>query len=328
MKKILITGGAGFIGFHIAKELALKDNNEITIVDNLLRGRSDLEFQKLINKKNVKFINGDITNPKIFYDLGYDFDYIYHLVAVIGVKNVMNNPDKVLSVNAISILNMFEYAKHLPNLKKILFSSTSEIYSGTMKHYGIKIPTNEEVNLTIEDIKSPRTTYALSKMFGESVCYNYGRKFNIPFTIVRYHNVYGPRMGFAHVIPELIYKIHHNNTIDLPSSKHTRAFCYIDDAVEMTIKCCEGNDVNEQIFNIGNSQEEIQIGKLIDLIAETMNKKIEVNEITNTLGSTPRRCPDTGKINDYFDLKQHTTINQGIEKTYQWYRDKLNNPFE
>ena len=88
MNKILITGGAGFVGYHTAKTLSKDSNNKITIVDNLIRGQMDLELKKLLDKENVKFINGDITNPQFFYNVGYDFKYIYHFAAIIGVKNV------------------------------------------------------------------------------------------------------------------------------------------------------------------------------------------------------------------------------------------------
>ena len=328
MSKILITGGAGFIGYFIAEKLSKNLENHITIVDNLLRGRFDEEFQNLIKKENVTFVNGDLTNPRIFFDLDHDYDYIYHLVAVIGVKNVMNNPDKVLSVNAVSTLNVFEFAKTITNLKRILFSSTSEIYAGTLKHYGIDIPTSENVNLAIDDISSNRTTYALSKMFGESVCFNYGKKYDIPFTIVRYHNIYGPRMGFAHVIPELFIKIKENDKIDLPSPTHSRAFCYIDDAVEMTIKSCESEKTKSEILHIGNSDNEIKMYDLVGIISKVMGKKVTINKLPNTTGSPKRRCPDTTKINNLLKLNIKTNLSVGIKKTFKWYLDKLDKRYE
>lgn len=328
MSKILITGGAGFIGYFIANKLSENLENHITIVDNLLRGRIDEEFQNLIKKENVTFINGDLTDPRIFFDLDHDYDYIYHLAAIIGVKNVMNNPDKVLSVNTVSTLNIFQFAKTITNLKRILFSSTSEVYTGTLKHYGIDIPTSENVNLTIDDISSNRTTYALSKIFGESVCFTFGQKYNIPFTIVRYHNIYGQRMGFAHVIPELFIKIKENDKIDLPSPTHSRAFCYIDDAVEMTIKSCESENTKGEILNIGNSDSEIKMYDLVKIISQVMGKKVTINKLPDTPGSPTRRCPDTTKINNLLKLDIKTNLYDGIKKTFEWYSDKLDKRYE
>ena len=328
MNEILVTGGAGFIGYFIAKKLSENLDNHITIVDNLLRGRFDKNFKKLLNRENVKFVNGDLTDPHFFIELKHNFDYIYHLVAVIGVKNVINNPDKVLAVNAVSTLNVFEFAKTITNLKRVLFSSTSEIYAGTLNLYGIDIPTSENVNLTIDDISSNRTTYALSKMFGESVCFNFGRKYNIPFTIVRYHNIYGPRMGFAHVIPELFIKIKENDKIDLPSPTHSRAFCYIDDAVEMTIKSSESKDTESKILHLGNSDSEIKMYDLVEIIGQVMGKKVTINKFPDTPGSPKRRCPDISKIVKLTGYNPKISLKEGIEKTFDWYKDKLDQRYE
>ncbi|MFY7997262.1 MAG: NAD-dependent epimerase/dehydratase family protein, partial [Candidatus Kapaibacteriota bacterium] len=163
MPNILITGGAGFIGQAITRALSDNPNNHITLVDNLTRGRIDADLQSVLDRDNVSFLQGDITDAAFFDTLPTNFDYIYHLAAVIGVRNVMEKPDKVLLVNAISTLYLFEYAKRLSNLKRILFSSTSEIYAGTLKHFGITVPTPETEPLTLDDITSPRTTYMLSK---------------------------------------------------------------------------------------------------------------------------------------------------------------------
>ena len=323
MSKILITGGVGFLGYFISKILSENKENQITIVDNLARGKLDSDFESLIKNDNLKFIRADLKDPKTFLQLDNDFDYIYHLAAVIGVKNVIGNPDQVLHVNAISTLNLLEFSKNIKTLKRILFSSTSEIYAGTLKNFGIEIPTNEEVKLTIEDIKSRRTTYALSKMFCESAFFSFGDKYNIPFTIVRYHNVYGPRMGFAHVIPETFLKIVKNKDISVPSPNHSRAFCYVDDAVKMTVKACTMKKTNKQILNIGNSDEELKIKDLVLKIAKVMNKEIKIDEQPETLGSPVRRCPDVSRIERLTGLKATVSLNDGIKKTYDWYKNKL-----
>ena len=331
MKKehnVLIIGGAGFIGYFCSLALAQRQNYKITIIDNMSRGKYDDEFESLTKLPNIQYMQGDITDLRTFTQAGYDFDYIYNFAAVIGVKNVENNPDKVLYVNSISMLNLFEYAKHMPHLKRILFSSTSEIYSGTLKHYGIDIPTPESVNLTIDDISSNRSTYALSKMFGESISHIYGRKYNIPFTIVRYHNIYGPRMGFAHVIPEMFIKIDTNSEVMVPSATHTRAFCYIDDAVKMTIAAAEGETSVGETFHIGNHNEEIMIKDLVKMIAKVMGKSITVIDELATPGSPSRRLPDVEKINKFINSDDRINLYDGLSATYEWYREKLHNRWE
>ena len=122
MKKILVTGGAGFIGYFLIKELLKNENNKIFVFDNLYRGRIDDEFKKIISNKNIIFQNVDLTDSDFFKSLDKNFDYIYHLAAVIGVKNVTENPDKVLHDNAKTTLNIIEFSKNMKSLKKILFS--------------------------------------------------------------------------------------------------------------------------------------------------------------------------------------------------------------
>ena len=327
MKTILITGGAGFIGYFTAQKL-VTEGNRIILVDNLSRGRMDDDFGELLTNDRVQFIKGDLTDPSFVQTLPKQVDYIYHFAAVIGVKNVLEHPDTVLSVNARSILNLFEYAQTVNGLKKFLFSSTSEIYAGTLTHFGIPVPTDETVPLTLEDVASERTTYALSKMFGESVCFNYGRKFGVPFTIVRYHNVYGPRMGFAHVIPELFIKIKNGKTVDLPSAEHTRAFCFVDDAVEMTIRLCEDAGAQGEIYHIGNAEEEISIGDLAVKIAAALNEHPQWRFLPATPGSPARRCPDTGKAATQTGYSPRVSLDEGIRRTYNWYKDKLDKRYE
>jgi len=326
MSKILITGGAGFIGYFLAKRLSEENDNHITVIDNLSRTDFDEELRELFEKSNVDFILGDLTDAKVLNTLVADFDYIYHLSAIIGVKNVLNNPEKVLRVNSISTLNLFEYAKEVKNLKKVFFASTSEVYSGTVRHFSIDIPTSEDVPIAIEDIYSDRSTYAISKIFGESTCLVYGKKYNIPVVIGRFHNVYGPRMGFAHVIPEMFAKMSKDNVIDVLSPNHTRAFCFIDDAVELTIRSSEKSKINNEILHIGNPCEEIKIKDLVVKIAEIMNKEIVVNECNDTPGSPKRRCPDTKKIESLTGYKAKTKLADGIRLAYGWYKDKLNYP--
>lgn len=323
MSKILITGGAGFLGYFLAKSLSEDKSNRLTLVDNLSRGLMDKEMSRLLEKGNVTLVNGDLTDINQVRSLDKDYEYIFHLAAVIGVKNVMKEPDKVLRINAISTLNLFEYAKELKYIKRVLFSSTSEVYSGTHKHFGIKIPTDESVFLAIDDVSAPRTTYALSKIYGESAAFVYGEKYGIPFTIIRYHNIYGPRMGFDHVIPETFVKIKKDSSVEVSSPGHTRAFCYVDDAVEFTIRAALRENGQGQVLHIGNPQEEIKIKELVIKIAEIMGKSVSVKELSDTSGSPSRRCPDISKAVMITGYNPQVSLEDGLSKAYEWYRDKI-----
>ena len=182
--------------------------------------------------------------------------------------------------------------------------------------------------LALDNVADSRTTYALSKMFGESVCHNYGRKYHIPYTIVRFHNVYGPRMGFAHVIPELFIKIARQNKVDLPSARHTRAFCYISDATEMIIRLCTDPAADGELYHVGSSHQEISIAELGKMIAGVMNKTPQWRYLPPTTGSPERRCPDISKVVKQTGYEPQISLLAGIQSTYDWYKDRLDKPYE
>lgn len=322
MEKVLITGGAGFIGYHLIRRLSQDNARRIHVVDNLSRGKLDYEFNALLANPNIKFIEADLTDHASFNALEADYDYIYNLAAVVGVKNVTDNPGHVLRVNIFSILNLLEWVKNAnKNLKKLVYASTSEVYAGTARHYDINIPTGEEVKLTVEDISSSRATYALSKIVGESACFSYHHKHKIPFVILRYHNIYGPRMGFAHVMPETFLKINKAAVVDVPSPGHMRAFCFVDDAVEFTIRACEYDSINKEILHIGNPSEEIRVKDLVAMISRAMDKKVVIKELADTPGSPLRRCPDTQKAEKMTGYKAEIHLEEGIKRSYEWYKE-------
>ena len=171
--------------------------------------------------------------PDCLDDLPRDIDIVFHGAAILGVQQVLDAPDRVLEINAASTLNVFNFARQLTGLKRVVFASTSEVYAGTLKHFGIPFPTPESVPICVDDLRLARTSYALSKVYGEAVAFAWRKSHDLPVTVVRYHNVYGPRMGFRHVVPQTFVKIAQSTqSVDVPSAHHTRAFCYVEDAVE------------------------------------------------------------------------------------------------
>lgn len=321
MSRILVTGGAGFIGYHLANRLSNKKNHEIYVVDNLSRGSRDTELSALINKRNVKFIEADLTRGDSYKLLNGSYDYVYHFAGVVGVKNTIRKPDRVLYVNIVSTLNLLEWIRmSQKGIKKLLFASTSEVYAGTLKHYGIPIPTDEGVNVCLDNVASSRTTYALSKIAGESACFNYS-KYDIPFVIIRYHNVYGPRMGYSHVIPELILKARRSKKyLGVHSVNHTRTFCYVSDAIEATVNIAASKDSSGQIFNVGNDNEEITIGGLAKKIIGIINPALKIKPLSDESGSPSRRCPDINKLKRAINFQPKICLDKGIKLTWEWYR--------
>lgn len=315
MKKILIIGGAGFIGFHLSKKL-LKLGYKVDILDNFSRGLLDIHLKKLLKDKNSDLINLDILNDKIEDKLSNDYFGIFHLAAIVGVQNVISSPYSVLEKNTILTLKAISIAKNQKNLKKFLFASTSEIYSKSIEILKTKIPTPENTSVVLSNPSNKRSTYFLTKIFGESLVHHS----KLPFIIFRPHNIYGPRMGMSHVIPEIVFKLKKaKKNISAYSASHTRSFCYIDDAVNQLMFMLSKSYVVKKTFNLGNQLEEISIKNLIKKIQTKMKKEhIEIQFKTDNHGSQSRRCPDMSKLKLLYNFKT-TSIDVGLDKTIKWY---------
>ena len=316
--KALITGGAGFIGYHLTKEL-LEQGYEIVLADNFSRGVEDTFLKEMEKNPKVEFISADLMIKEQVMNLGKDFDYIYHLAAIIGVQNVLDHPYEVLEKNVGLLVHMIEFAGKQEHLRRFVFASTSEIYAGTLQHYGMTIPTPETTPLTITPLEHPRTSYMLSKIYGEALVCQSGLK----YTIVRPHNFYGPRMGMSHVIPELLKKAYfasEDGALEVFSVDHKRTFCYISDAVRMIRMLAEEPAAQGQAFNVGNESPEVTILEVAKTILKVTSKDIAVDAKPATAGSPARRCPDMKKTSACIGYSGKVTLEEGIQKTFDWYK--------
>lgn len=323
MKKVLLLGGAGFIGCNIAQRLATQGGYQITIADNFFRGKMDAYLEKLTSEHNIKVIGADFTVPASFDQLEKDYDQVYMLASVVGVKYTEEIPNELIRINTSLILHTLEWLKQA-KCKKVVFTSTSECYAGTIEAFNYTVPTPETVPLCIDDISHPRFTYAVTKMLGESGFLNYARVFGFEATVLRYHNVYGPRMGFKHVIPQVTQRfLNGENPFKLIGHDQTRAFNFIDDAVEGTILCMEKPGTNGEIFHIGDMRSEITIGELVQYIGELMAYKGEYELVAAPSGSVSRRCPDTTKASRVLGYNPEVGWKEGVKQTVEWYINYL-----
>lgn len=326
-KKVLIIGGAGFIGKNILAAL-LKSKSQkykVTIADNFFRGKMDDELTKLVDNGNVKVISGDFTNSEMYNQLEKDYDYVYMLASVVGVDYTQKMPNELIRINTALILNTLEWLK-ISNCKKVLFTSSSECYAGTIEEFGYDVPTPEEVPLCIVDIKHPRFTYAVTKMLGESGFMQYSKVYGFECTVVRYHNVYGPRMGFKHVIPQVVQRFLNNeNPFKIYGFNQTRAFNFVDDAVSGTIAAMESPGTNMEIFHIGDMDAEITIEGLVRYIGELVGYKGSYELQEPYPGSVSRRCPDTTKAEKLLNYKPTVNWKDGVKVTVNWYINYIKN---
>jgi len=323
-KNVLITGGSGFIGFHLAKMLANEDY-EVTIIDNFSRSENDHEFQALIEMPNVNFVEGNVMDPQVFENLKSEFDYIYHLAAINGTENFYKKPDLVLKVGILGILNILEwFVKQKKG--KLLFSSSSEVYAGTYNVLGsaFPIPTPEKVPLIVEDPENLRWSYGGSKIISEILIHSYSKVFNNNnLVIVRYHNIYGPRMGFDHVIPQFIRRLREcKSSFDIFGSDESRTFCYVSDAVKATKLIMESPNTNSRTFNIGRQDCEIKIKDLAKKLFSISGQNPLIINKSSLAGSVARRCPDVSKLK-MLGFLPTVDLDDGLKQTYKWYKDKI-----
>ena len=301
MKKILVTGGTGFIGAAISNYFS-KKGYSVTVLDNNSRGK----LKRIKKDKKIKFIYGDITKYDDVFKALKGQDCIFHLAAINGTKFFYEKPDKVLDVSCKGIINVIDVAKKL-KIKNIFLASSSEVY-----HLPKKIPTEESESIKIPDILNPRYSYAGGKILTELIGIN-NAKFFKKMIIFRPHNVYGSDMGQEHVIPELIKKIKKakNNIKMKGSGLQTRSFIFIDDFVEaFYLIFKKGKHLN--IYNIG-TQEQIKIIELAKTIIKIFKKKISIKKEQIAKGGTQHRTPSINKIKK-LGFKKKFNIIQGLNK--------------
>lgn len=321
MKRVLITGGSGFVGFHLATALAARGEREITLADNHSRGPRDAEVDELLKNPRVHLLELDLADPSSYAKLGTGYDEVYHLAAVIGVRNVLERPWDVVRVNALATLYLLEWFR-AGGAKKFLFSSTSEAYAWTRLFHDLPVPTPEDVPLSLTDVRLPRSSYAGSKIFGELAVAHACA--GLPHVIVRYHNVYGPRMGWQHVVPEIMMRLKQGeNPLRVFSPTHTRAFCYIDDAVRATISCMESKEADGGTFNIGNDLEELPVRELVGTIMRTLGCVVPTVEEEAAYDPILRRCPDISLLRAKLGYEPLVSLSAGLEKTATWYLPRI-----
>lgn len=323
MKSILVLGGAGFIGVHLIRRLLAEDGVAVTAVDNLFRGRDDDALGELRRSGAVRLIEADLTDPAAVATLDGDFDEVYLLAGIVGVAYTAEMPEHVVRTNSLVVLNTLEWLRARARPAKLVFTSTSEAYAGSLDAIpGLPVPTPETVPVAIADTRAPRASYAASKILGEAAVAAYARAYRIPAAILRYHNVYGPRMGYEHVIPELSLRLmRREDPFRLYGPEQTRAFCYVTDAVAATVAAMAAASPEAEIFHIGNDAEEIRIEALLKkLVAIADFRPRAIEPVPAPAGSPARRCPDITKARRMLGYAPDVGLDEGLRRTFDWYR--------
>ncbi len=320
--RVLITGGAGFVGYHLATLLAARGYDTV-LADNMFRGQKDADLEALLAQGHVSLVEADLTDRGAWKKLGSGYDHVYHLAGINGTKLFYDMPDEVLRVGILSTLHALDWFKKENGKKdaKILCTSSNEAYAGALEAFGkLPIPTPENVPLVIADPYNPRWSYAGQKLMGELLFINFAKIKGFRMSIVRPHNFYGPRSGWGHVIPGTIEKIQKKtDPFPLPGADETRSFCYITDAVEAMRLVMESEKTDGGTYHIGSS-DEVTIEALVEEIFKIVKwhpKTIEKKGAPE--GSVKRRLPDVSKIKRDTGWQATTTFAEGLKQTVLWY---------
>ncbi len=318
--KILITGGAGFIGSHLSEEL-LKNGHQITIIDNLSTGRFS-NISHIQHHPNFRYVIGTILDKKVMESLIAENDVTYHLAAAVGVKYIIDNPLISLQTNILGTENVLEFSNKYK--KKVLITSTSEIYGKS-----ISIPFSEEDDRILGSTSISRWGYSCSKAIDEFFALAYNREKKLPVVIVRCFNTVGPRQTgqYGMVLPKFVKAALMNHPITIfGDGKQSRCFADVADVVEGMVKLMDEPKAEGEIFNIGNT-EEITIEDLATKIKQMTKSKSKIEYIPYTdayeegFEDMRRRVPDINKIHEAIGFSPKYSLENIIERVIKYYEE-------
>jgi len=313
--KVLVTGGSGFIGSSLVKAL-VRDGAKVRVLDDNSRGAprrlSDVET-------DIEFIAGDIRDAAAVEAAAKGMDEVHHLAFVNGTEFFYQSPELVLDVGVRGMINVVDACrKH--GIGTLVLASSSEVYQ-TPPH----IPTAEDAPLVVPDPLNPRYSYGAGKLISEIMAINFGRKYFERVLIFRPHNVYGPDMGWEHVVPQFALRMQAlaerqpsgRLRFNIQGSgEDTRSFCFVDDLVAgVMVMRDKGEHLG--IYHVGTS-EEVAIADLAQRIAEQAGREIELIPGKPAPGGVARRCPDISKL-ARLGYKPRVSLSAGLRPTLSWY---------
>ena len=305
--KVVVTGGAGFIGSNLAQELSKE--NQVTVFDDLSTGYLE-NIENLINSRDIIFVKGSITNMDILQKLFEDVDYIFHQAAIPSVPRSVKDPISSNFTNVNGTLNVLVAARD-NNVKKLVYASSSSAYGDTPV-----LPKREDMK------PCPLSPYAISKLAAEYYCQVFSEVYNLATASLRYFNVFGPRQDpsseYAAVIPKFIGSILNDKSpIVYGDGEQTRDFTFVDDVVNANILAAES--MSTGVFNIAGG-ERISINDLAGLIMEILDKDLDITHIEPQPGDIKHSLADISKAGEQLRYIPKFNVKDGLKETVKWFQ--------
>jgi UDP-glucose 4-epimerase len=316
--KVLITGGSGFIGSHLA-DAYVAGGDEVFVIDDLSTGSIE-NIRHLKEHARFHYTVDSVQNQPVLAELIDTCDVVFHLAAAVGVKLVVESPVQTIETNIRGTEIVLSIANK--KKKKVLIASTSEVYG-----LSEQVPFREDGNLVMGATTKGRWSYACSKAIDEFLALAYWREKKLPTVVVRLFNTVGPRQTgqYGMVIPTLVKQALAGRPLTVyGTGKQTRCFAYVGDVVEALMKLMQHPDAVGEVFNIG-STEEISIGNLAERIRTIAGSQSEIVQIPYSeayeegFEDMPRRVPDTSKVHDLIGFAPRTSLDQIIQEVVNYF---------
>jgi UDP-glucose 4-epimerase len=321
-EKILVTGGAGFIGSHLC-ELLLQKGHTVVAIDNLSTGRLD-NIQHLLQSPGFQFVRETITNTQVLDRLTSEADILIHLAAVVGVKLIVDDPVNTIATNIMGTEAVLTTANRYRC--KVMLASSSEVYGK-----GFKVPFNEEDDCVMGPTSHSRWSYATTKAIDEFLALAYYHQFGLPIVVMRFFNTVGPRQTgrYGMVLPRFVRQALAGEPITIyGDGEQSRCFAYVADIIDATVKLAQHPGAVGQVFNIG-STEEVTIHELAERVIAATRSQSKIVYVPYEEAYAPgfedmrRRVPDLEKIHQLIGYEPHYSLDETLQRVIVYERDQV-----
>lgn len=319
----IVTGAAGFIGYHLSIFLS-KSGYKVIGIDNDIRGGEKSAINDF-DKFEIKYIKCDM---KSYGDLEskcgeyiFSSEKIFHLAAYNGTQNFYKKPYSVILNSSLPTLNLVKFIIDNDVKTRIVYTGSSESYAEGVNRGYVSIPTDERSLLSLGPPQNPRWSYACAKTYGEYLLFSAGFQYKLDFIVARIHNIYGKRMGLNHFFTDFLNKIKNNN-FELLGGSQTRSFCHVMDCCRALLLLMNSIKTNE-IYNVGSSRE-IKIRDCAEKIMYLSNNIGKLIDKPAPHGSVMRRCPELKKLISLIgDSWEQVTLEDGLKELINWYSKEI-----